>query len=61
MVQPVDGIGTYGGTLRLPNTGKAATNYMIDWGYEFLVSYTPDMARLFPAADRGLGTSARTA
>ena len=57
VVQPVDGIGTYGGTLRLPNTGMAATNYMMDWGYEFLVSYTPDMARLFPRLIKGWDVS----
>ena len=58
VVKPVDGIGKYGGTLRLPNTGKAATNYMMDWGYEFLVSYTPDMARLFPRLIKGWDVSA---
>ena len=47
VVKPLEEIGQYGGTLRRLNE-KGAANYQMNFGYEFLVAFYPDMEGLYP-------------
>lgn len=58
VIGPYEEIGQYGGTIRRINEGRAETNYMMDVAYEFLVSYSPDMSKMYPNVLQGWKASA---
>ncbi len=52
VVKPLEEIGQYGGTLRRLNE-KGDSNYMMNFGIEFLAAYAPDMSYIYPNVLKG--------
>jgi len=53
VVGPSEEIGQYGGTLRILNEGPGASNWSMDYGFEFLIAWTPDVRGTFSNVLKG--------
>ncbi len=58
VVEPVEEIGQYGGTMRIANGGPGVSNYGMDYGFIFLASYSADMSKIYPNVLKGWDASA---
>jgi peptide/nickel transport system substrate-binding protein len=52
VVKPAEEIGQYGGTLRRLNE-RGSSNFRMNFGFEFLIAYSPDMAKIYPNVLKG--------
>ncbi len=53
VIKPAEEIGQYGGTMRQINEGLNESNFSCNYGFQFLVNYSPDMSRLYPNVLKG--------
>jgi len=47
VVEGAEGIGNYGGTLRITNPGPDLTNFSMDYGFEFLAVFKADLTGIY--------------